>query len=247
MKKIIKAVVIGLLLLPFACACALAEAPSYLPRNNIDAALLALKASDYATARQLFVKEANKGNATALYELGLMSELGLGAAPNLGDAVGWYEGAAAAGDRSAMLKLAAMVHDGRGTQKNLKRTASLYQRAIDAGSVSAATALGKMYRDGDGVRRDYRKAFGLFKFAAEKGDPNALLGMGSMYWHGRGVERDDAKAFALWMVASEAGVSAAADKLDKYRKRLRDPDYEKAKKLAKEYKRHYVLATHDAH
>jgi TPR repeat protein len=60
---------------------------------------------DYAEAMRWYLAAADLGNATAMYNVGVMWEGGLGNTANRGQAIAWYRKAAAAGSEAAKAAL----------------------------------------------------------------------------------------------------------------------------------------------
>jgi TPR repeat protein len=62
-------------------------------------------AQDFAKARELYEKAADKGSAEAMFNLGMLYDYGYGVAQDLAKAREWYEKAADKGDASAKARL----------------------------------------------------------------------------------------------------------------------------------------------
>lgn len=114
-------------------------------------------------------KQAQAGNAAAMYEVGRMYELGRGTEPNMTKAIQWYERALQKGQNNARAHLGVMYFDGSGVKRNLKRAVSLLEPAARAGSPTAQYYLGRMYERGEGLRRDPNQASYWYKKAADSG------------------------------------------------------------------------------
>jgi TPR repeat protein len=117
--------------------------------------------ADNETREQKFAgmqQLAQKGDAGAQYNLGLMYEQGYGVAPNLGKASAWFAKAAEKGDAKAQYRLGSLYYRGQGVPRDLQQAAGWYKRAAEQGSIPAQAALGNMYLLGEGVPRDSVKA-----------------------------------------------------------------------------------------
>ena len=87
---------------------------------------------------------------------------------------------------------------------------------------------------------DYKKAFRITKRSAEKGDARAQWRLGKFYAKGQGVKQSDIEAYAWWEASAYASTYSerAKDKLATY---MSERDIAKAKKIAGEYWKKYVL------
>lgn len=101
---------------------------------------------------------AEKGDAGAQYNLGLMYEQGYVIAPDLSKAVAWFEKAAEKGEANAQYRLGSLYYRGQGVPKDLHLAAEWYNKAAEHGSTPAQAALGNMYLVGEGVPKDITKA-----------------------------------------------------------------------------------------
>jgi len=101
---------------------------------------------------------AEKGNAGAQYNLGLMYEQGYGTAPDISKAAAWFEKAAEKGEANAQYRLGSLYYHGQGVTKDLRQAAEWYNKAAEHGSTPAQAALGNMYLVGEGVPRDIAQA-----------------------------------------------------------------------------------------
>ncbi len=106
--------------------------------NGLDAAQPLLDAGNYKEALALFAREAEAGNAAALFGLGWMHQQGYGVAASPVVAQTFYEQAAQRGSVPAMFNLAALLH---ATAHPDAR--QWLEKAAKAGSGRAALALGQ--------------------------------------------------------------------------------------------------------
>ena len=117
--------------------------------------------ADTATREQKFadmLRSAEKGDAGAQYNLGLMYEQGYGVAHNQMKAASWFEKAAERGEADAQYRLGSLYYHGQGVQRDLTQAAEWYKKAGEHGNTQAQAALGNMYLSGEGVPRDLSKA-----------------------------------------------------------------------------------------
>ncbi len=128
---------------------------------------------------------------------------------NYGDAIRWYERAAAAGDQRAQYLLAIRLERGVGGPANLPRAAEWYRRAAEDGHREAQFMLASLLLTGRGVARDPTQAAGWFESAGRLGLPEAQYNYGVMLLNGNGPERDPVEAFAWLTLAVHAGLGNA--------------------------------------
>jgi len=126
---------------------------------------------DYATALRLWHSLAEKGDADAQFQLGVMYESGQGVPPNDADAIKWYRKAAEQDDAVAQFNLSVMY--AKGGSPNHAEAALWYRLAADYGLAGAQFNLGMMYVEGQGVPKDDVQALMWLDLAASQ-----LPGMG---------------------------------------------------------------------
>ena len=125
--------------------CMLALSPLLMPaagqsveRSFRDGAR-AYEAGDYATALRHWVPLAQKGEATAQYNLGKMYENGQGLPQDYEEAAGWYWLAAKQGYADAQINLGIMYALGQGVREDLV-TAFMWARIAKANGASGDLA-----------------------------------------------------------------------------------------------------------
>ncbi|MDL2274380.1 relaxase MobL [Oscillospiraceae bacterium OttesenSCG-928-G22] len=142
-------------------------------------------AKDFARAYELFLREAEGGNALALHDLGYMHQHGLGVEENMEAAQVWY----------------GKAYRAFCTAEDEKPTAYLQYR------------IAKLHRDGYGTAQDYSKAAVWFDMAAGTGHQYAQYSLGSLYRRGLGVAQSDAEALRLFTLSADQGNAYAAYEL----------------------------------
>ena len=160
---------------------------------------------DYEQALYWFTQSAEKGNAQAQCNLGIMYEYGQGTAQDYEKAVEWYQKAADQGNALAQTNLGVKYYWGKGTQQDLAKAAEWFQKAAEQGYADAQTNLGIMYHDGDGVDQDYEQAAFWYQKAAEQGNYTAQNNLGVMYQYGEGVDPDHQQALVWYQKSAEQG------------------------------------------
>jgi len=141
--------------------------------DNLDDALQATNSGDYIKAYQLFLAEAEKGNAAAQRSLGLMCSEGLGVPQNNKKAIDWYSMAAQQGDKRAQYYLGGMFEEGLGVPRDYKDAAKWYRLSALQGHTKAQYKLGVMYLKGQGVLQSSESAYAWWSIAAANGDKDA--------------------------------------------------------------------------
>jgi uncharacterized protein len=172
------------------------------PREDAGAAY---KKGDYATALRLIRPLAEKGDADAQVNLGVMYANGRGVPQDYAAAVSWYRKAAAQGDAQGQTELGLMYHLGRGVPQDYAAAVSWYGKAAEQGVASAQFLLGSMYSQGQGVRRDNAAAVSWFRKAADQGFAEAQYNLRAMYANGLGVPQDFVTAHMWANLAAASG------------------------------------------
>lgn len=120
---------------------------------------------------------ANKGDAWAMYNLGVIYAKGSGVKQSDDEALTWYMFAAEKGNLDAYLALGKMYSDGTAFKPDYAMALEWYAKAATAGDASAQYTVASMYRKGLGAERDVNKAVDWYKKAAKQkyGDAKAKL------------------------------------------------------------------------
>jgi TPR repeat protein len=136
-----------------------------------------------------FRSAADKGNTSAMVELGVLLATGSAGAKDVAQARQLFERAATAGNpRGATNLMALSSMDG--APYDAARIRALLTRAAEANSAEAQYQLGLMTAEGNGGPRDDVAARGLFEKAAAQNHPGALERMGAFAESGRGGPKD---------------------------------------------------------
>ena len=178
------------------------------PENNAEAIKWYRLAAEQGNANaqsHLFEETkvlAEKGEAFAQYNLGVMYENGKGVPENDADAVKWYRLAAEQGRARAQNNLGVMYENGEGVHENDVEAIKWFRLAAEKYNASAQFNLGNMYDYGEGVPENNAEAVKWYRLAAEQGNANAQSHLGVMYFNGDGVQQNDIKAYVWWSVAA---------------------------------------------
>ena len=145
MKKLI-------LLLSAIVALSLMPAVSF--ADNFEAGVEAYQKGDYQTALKIYKSLADKGDADAQYNLGLMYDDGDGVKQNYNEAVKYYSLAAEQGDSHAQYNLGVLYYAGQGVLQNYTEAVKYLRLAAKQGTAPAQYNLGVMYLEGKGVKQN---------------------------------------------------------------------------------------------
>ncbi|MDR2350357.1 MAG: sel1 repeat family protein, partial [Deltaproteobacteria bacterium] len=149
-----------------------------------------------------YLKDAEKGDPKARYELATLYAKGEGVARDGGKAAEWLREAAELGHPESQTFLGTLHLFGDGVEKNHARTVELYEKAAGAGYVPAQYNLGVFYRELRG-EADYEKAAAWLRKAAERGNAEAAHALGCLFSAGEGVRRDFAEASKWYAKAAK--------------------------------------------
>ena len=152
-------------------------------------------------AIDLWLKQADKGNPRAQFELAWAYDIGRTVVTDKQQAAFWYYQAASQGHANAQFNLAGFYATGLidGT-RNYTSAAEWFQRAADQGYQSAQYQLATMYQHGLGVERSAELARQWYERAAGLGNMKAMMELGNM-----AAEHQPETAFAWYRQAAELG------------------------------------------
>jgi uncharacterized protein len=144
--------------------------------DQLEDGIAAYQRGDFSAALQLFQSLAERGDASAQCNLGLMYEQGRGVAQNYREAMRWFRLAAVQGNASAQSNLGVMYYKGQGIAQDYGEAMRWYRLAAEQRNPEAQFNLGVMYDEGRGVAQDRVRAHMWFNLAAAvAGDQNAKL------------------------------------------------------------------------
>lgn len=133
---------------------------------------LAINGDDYVLVERFNaqMKQAKAGNASAMYEVGRMYELGRGTKPDKEKAAKWYERATEKGQNNARAELGVLYASGQGVKRDLNKAYQLLDVAAKNGSATAQYYLGRLFENGKGVKRNINLARSWYKKASKNGN-----------------------------------------------------------------------------
>jgi uncharacterized protein len=123
-------------------------------RGTIEDANKAYDSGDYQAAYRLYKPLAERGDARAQFNLGMMYEIGRGVPQNYAEMLKWYRKAADQGHALAQFNVGLQYSKGRGVPRDYAEGVKWFRKAADQGDVDAMGNLGYMYLNGLGVPRD---------------------------------------------------------------------------------------------
>ncbi len=138
----------NLILCLFALLVALAAVSS---AGTLEDGLVAAESGDVDKAYQLWLPEAEKGNARAQRYLAVLYSRGQGVARDDQAAAKWFHKAATQGDVISQSNLGVLYSRGQGVTQDDKEAAKWFHKAAVQGDTHAQLRLGVMYDIGRGV------------------------------------------------------------------------------------------------
>ncbi|KAJ6818107.1 putative ERAD-associated E3 ubiquitin-protein ligase component HRD3 [Iris pallida] len=155
---------------------------------------------------QITEYQALKGNAAAMYKIGVLYYYGLrGVRRDHGKALYWFSKAAEKWEPRAMELLGEIFARGAGVERNYTKAFEWLRLAAKQDHFSAYNGLGYLYVKGYGVeQKNFTKAKEYFEKASTK-DPGGNYNLGMLYLKGIGVKKDVALACKYFLTAVNAG------------------------------------------
>ncbi|KAK4487708.1 hypothetical protein RD792_005631 [Penstemon davidsonii] len=166
---------------------------------------------------QILEYQAQKGNAGAMYKIGIFYYFGLrGVRRDHGRALWWFSKAVEKGEPRSMELLGEIYARGAGVERNYTKALEWLTLASRQHLYSAYNGMGYLFVKGYGVeKKNYTKAKEYFEKAAENEEPGGFYNLGVMYLKGLGVKRDLKIATKNFALAANAGQPKAFYQLAK--------------------------------
>jgi len=150
----------------------LASAPAI--AQDFNKGVAAFQSGDYATALKNWMPLAEKDDAEAQRNIGIMFQQGLGAPQSDVEAAHWYRRAAENGHARAQQNLGVMYEEGAGVLQDYSEAVKWYRKSAEQGNVNAKINLGVLYEQGvPGFPRDVLQAHMWYNLAAAQGHADA--------------------------------------------------------------------------
>ncbi|HWP67695.1 MAG TPA: tetratricopeptide repeat protein [Rectinemataceae bacterium] len=180
------------------------------------------------------IASAEKGNADAQCNLGVIYFTGEGAPQNIPEAIRLFTAAAERKNLDAQRNLGWIYRHTEG-YLDPKKAAKFYDMAARQGDAESQYLLGLMYKEGEGLAKNDKEAvLWLGKAAAQK-YPEAQSALGDMYEKGRGVAKDKIEALKWYIVAKKSGDSIADMFIDSIKSGMSASQIAEAEKRAAKY------------
>ena len=181
----------------------------FLDKNSskeiIDKACRYEEEGNYEKALDLFLKLANKGDASAQSHVGYMYGEGHGVSQNDREAVKWYRKAAQKNDAAGQYNLGMMYETGRGVEQNYIEAVKWYRKAAEQGLAEAQYGLSLMYSEGKGVPKSETEEMKWLQRAVKQKNADAQCSLALKYEYGIGVSQNYEAAMELYLRAAEQG------------------------------------------
>ena len=127
----------------------------FAPHAHADfAAAAAFQDGDYKAAYREGRPLAEKGNAAAQHNLGILYNNGLGLDANMVEAAKWYRRAAQGGNANAQTKMGVFLARGLGLAQDYTQAVGWFREAAEQHHAQAQFNLGILYATGSGVEQD---------------------------------------------------------------------------------------------
>jgi uncharacterized protein len=162
---------------------------------------------DFGGAFREWLPVAQRGDANAQFNIGLLYANGKGVRKDPKQAADWYRKAAEQGVGAAEYNLGVMYANGDGVPRDVHEAVKWLQRASDHGIPMGREHLADLY--GGNEVQNYAKSLEWHRQAASQGDPTAQFDFGLMYDLGRGVPRDYPQAMNWYRKAADQGYAPA--------------------------------------
>ena len=169
--------------------------------------LAAYDRGDFRTALQEWLPVAQRGDANAQFNVGLLYATGKGVKQDLRQAADWYRKAADQGVGAAEYNLGVMYANGDGVPRDVHEAVKWLQKASDAGIPMGREELANLY--GSKGIENYGKSFEQYNGAAAKGSPTAQFDLALLYDLGRGTPRNYEEAMKWYRKAADQGYPPA--------------------------------------
>ena len=171
------------------------------------------QAEPVAQALARIKANAEKGDAGAQLDLGLLYASGRGVARDVVKAAKWHRKAADQGLPQAQYHLGLDYANGEGVKINQTEASKWFRMAADQGLVEAQYELGLRCLSGRGVPESGSEAVDWFRKSAGQGFAPSLYQLGNCYFQGTGVPKNIEEGIKRIRGAAESGLAAAQNKL----------------------------------
>jgi localization factor PodJL len=179
---------------------------------------------------------AEKGDAAAMYDVGVRYSEGRGVTRDLAAAAKWFEKAAVSGLAPAQYRLGMQYEKGQGVAKDPALAELWYKKAADLGNAKAMHNLAVLYAEGALGKPDYDKAIVWFRKGADFGVVDSIYNLGVLSARGLGMTRDLGQSYTWFALAAQRGDADAGAKRDEIGRSLDSATLASAKARVVAYK-----------
>lgn len=151
---------------------------------------------DYELAAYWYRRSADSGVANALYNLGVLTERGLGVEQDSAAAFDLFLAAAEEGHPDAQNAVGLAYSAGRGVEQDLFKAASWFQAASASGNPRGAFHMGRLFERGLDGAPDANAAAGWYRIAVQAGDADAEAALARLTGSGDAAGSDGVEGAA---------------------------------------------------
>ncbi len=156
---------------------------------------------------------ADKGDAQAQLDLGMLYWSGVWVTKDLKKAAKWHRKAAEQGLSKAQYQLGLDYASGDGVEMDKVEAVAWFRRAAEQDLMEAQFTLGLCYANGRGVDTSPSEAVKWYRKSAARGYVDAEAELGACYLEGTGVAKDPPEGVKWLQQAAEKGSVSAQGKL----------------------------------
>jgi TPR repeat protein len=179
--------------------------------------------------------QAERNDAVAQKDLGIMYANGTGVPKDYHEAVKWLRLAADQGNAAAQKNLGLMYANGTGVARDSTEAVKWFRKAAAQGYPKALFRMGAAYETGAGVPQDRAEAIIWYRQAAIRAEPATLAYLAEMYTKGTGGVPVDFVHAAAWLrIAESRGHVDAPMRRASLEREMSDVSKADAAKLARE-------------
>jgi len=153
--------------------------------------------------------EADRGDAAAQTQLGILYVEGDGVTRDYKKARAWFERAGKQNYADAEYNLGVMYSNGDGVARDNEKARHWFEKSAVHGHIGARYNLGIIYSQGVGIPKDLVRSEFWFTLAAQQGLPEDKYALGVMYSNGDSLPKNDAKARQWFEIAAKEGIVLA--------------------------------------
>jgi len=206
-------------------------------KDAIEAAKWWRKAIENPEAVKVSRILAERGEASAQWDLAERYILGRGVGQDYAEATCWYLKAAEHGHAMAQLELGRCYYNGIGVSTNYVEAIRWFRKAADRGLAEAQCVLAFCYTFGQGAATNYSESVKWTRKAADQGNARAQAMLGAFYASGRGIPRNDVEAYKWLSLATAQNLpndaqALASDSLNSVEMRMSRLEIIEAQRLA---------------